>query len=871
MDRAKCRTLLPLVVDPSAVGSIAASTTEGGDDPMSPERPDWATIGPRAWIHALGVLDTAPDPVLDALAAAATAVAGVPVSVWLRVSGGWSMVAPSGATVEADPAEPPDDRRVDVVVGDAGLLAELRLGGDVDRSSTAAVERLAAAVTEALEARATTARRDDRGEPVGVLVVDGEATLRWWSTDAEELLGGPLDGWSGRPLTDMLPHDLREIAAPLIARSLGGRGRSASVPVILELRPGEPVALDAQADSRVDDPEIGAVSFVVRRAGAPDDAFSFMGDQMLVLNRLANGSPLDEVLGHVVGLVERQFPGSAAALHELEHEHDDRSGPARLRGRVAPQVDGDVVAALDGLVVSRSGPGSARAVAQELPDYTDDIRRDVGWAGLVEVTDRAGYRACWSIPILSMAGRGTLGAIDVFRSVPGHPAVRETRVLLMAARLAALALDHDDQTRELTWRAMHDPLTRLPNRTLFAERLLAATTAGPVAVVFVDLDRFKLVNDTLGHAFGDRLLQAVSGRLHTAVTSPSTVARFGGDEFTVLVPGVDDPEVALGVARSVLAAIAGPYRIGDQTVSIGASAGVALGPAGIADPSALVRDSDSALHHAKLRGRGRVELFDEALFAAASARVAVERDLREGLSGGLLHVAFQPVVRLSDGAVVGAEALARLSRPDGSAVSPADFIPVAEETGLIDALFDAVIAEACRVAVDCERAGHPITVWVNLSPVQLGDPDLVARIGRALSFSHARPEHLGLEVTEQAILPDLDQATDRLSALAAAGLHLAVDDFGTGHSSLGYLQRLPVDTVKLDRSFVAPAAGDDRSRAIVTAVVELAAALGLRCVAEGVETASQLSAVAATGCDLAQGFHLARPERATDLLERLGT
>jgi diguanylate cyclase (GGDEF)-like protein len=837
---------------------------------MSPERPDWATIGPRACVHALGVLDTAPDAVLDALAAAATAVAGVPVSVWLRASGGWSMVAPSGATVEWD-REPTDDRRIDVVVGDAGLLAELRLGGDVARGASTALERLATTVAEALEARVARARRDERGELVGVLVVDGEATLRWWSADAGEVLGGPLDAWMGRPLTDMVPDDLRSIAAPLVARSLGGRGRSASVPVIVEVRPGEPVALDVQADSQLDDPEIGAVSFVIRRSAAPDDEFSLMGDQMLVLNRLANGSRLDDVLGHVVALLERQFPGSAVALHELEHEDGDGGGRARLRWRVAPLVDADVVAALDGLVASRSGPGSARAVAHELPDYTDDIRQDAGWAGLVEVTDRAGYRACWSIPVLSMAGRGTLGAIDVFRPVPGQPAVRETRVLLMAARLAALALDHDDQTAELTWRATHDPLTRLPNRTLFSERLVAATSAGPVAVVFVDLDRFKLVNDTLGHAFGDLLLQAVSGRLHAAVTAPSTVARFGGDEFTVLVPGVDDPEVALDVAHALLASIVGPYRIGEQTVTIGASAGVALGPVGIDDPAALVRDSDSALHHAKRRGRGRVELFDEALFAAASARVAVERDLREGLSGGLLHVAFQPVVRLSDGAVVGAEALARLSRPDGSAVSPADFIPVAEETGMIDALFDAVIAEACRVAVDCERADHPIIVWVNLSPVQLGDPDLLDRIGRALSFSQARPGHLGLEVTEQAILPDLDQATDRLSALAAAGLHLAVDDFGTGHSSLGYLQRLPVDTVKLDRSFVAPAAGDDRSRAIVTAVVELAAALGLRCVAEGVETASQLSAVAATGCDLAQGFHLARPERAADLLARLGS
>jgi diguanylate cyclase (GGDEF)-like protein len=374
------------------------------------------------------------------------------------------------------------------------------------------------------------------------------------------------------------------------------------------------------------------------------------------------------------------------------------------------------------------------------------------------------------------------------------------------------------------------------------------------------------VNDTLGHDFGDELLCSVSSRLAEQVQEPAVVARFGGDEFTILLPKVESLHEVVEIGEKLLAVVSEPYLVRGQSITIGASAGATFADDPPDDAKSLVRDADAALYHAKDRGRGRVEAFDARLLTAIADRVRVERTLRDALDSKLLRVEYQPVVRLDDGVAIGAEALARCSTVLGHDIPPATFIPVAEEVGLIPRLFEAVLADACRVSELWNRdRAQRLVIWVNLSPSQLGSRDLVDHVREAIAAAGADPANLGFEVTERGILPDPVEAAHRLDELAELGAHLAVDDFGTGHASLGYLQELPFDTVKLDQTFVVRAGDDARSRAIVRAVVELAQAMDLSCVAEGVETSSQLDVVAELGCEVVQGYVFSPPLSADDL------
>jgi diguanylate cyclase (GGDEF)-like protein len=591
-----------------------------------------------------------------------------------------------------------------------------------------------------------------------------------------------------------------------------------------------------------------------------DDDLTVLGHQMWVLNRLFNGRPLVEVLGRIVELVEQMRPDGHACVMLMDTE-----GSA-LEPTFAPNLPAAVVDALAELPIGPDSPAGGASAQFATPQYTADVRTTRTWGAVGDALVEQGYLACWSTPIISTSQERVLGSIDLYRREPGEPVVADTRVMIMAVRLAALAIDQEAHEWELRHAATHDPLTALPNRTLFAERLDQAAPDGNLAVLFLDLDRFKLVNDTLGHDFGDDLLRAVADRLAEAVVEPSLVSRFGGDEFTVLMPKVEHIDDAVIEAERLLAVVSEPYAIRGQTVRIGASAGVAVAVGADGDPSALVRNADAALYRAKELGRGRVKAFDDRILAVAAQRVHVERSLRDALDAGRIEVMFQPSIHIADGSVVGVEALARCATATGDLISPQRFIPVAEECGLISQVFEQVLAESCRVA-KVWNAGRtrPIVVWVNLSPSQLGSIDVVAQVRRAFERSGVDPTTIGFEVTEQGVLTDPAEARNRLSALVALGSHAALDDFGTGHSSLSHLQDLPVDTVKLDRSFVIRAIEDIRSRAIVGGVVQLAEAIGLHCVAEGVETPAHLDAVRELGCDTVQGNIYSRPRRAADL------
>ena len=445
----------------------------------------------------------------------------------------------------------------------------------------------------------------------------------------------------------------------------------------------------------------------------------------------------------------------------------------------------------------------------------------------------------------------------------GHLA-RRTEASSARDALASTQAAASVAAEALSWQALHDPLTELPNRIQLVERLTRAleasrATGTTTAVLSLDLDRFKQVNDTLGHEAGDRVLVEVAHRLRSAIRSADLVARPGGDEFTVVAEVQTDRIEAARLAERLRDVVSRPIWLPQGNVTLTASIGIAFD----ADHRAatLLRDADTALHTAKDHGRDRAEVFDDSLRAEAIRRAAAERTLRQALDEDGLRVLYQPIVDLHEGRVVGAEALLRVVGPHGELLTPASFIAIAEATGLIVPIGAAVLDRACaQLAAWQHELGDraPRQVSVNLAARQLTRL-FPAVVEGALDRHGLRPDHLVLELTETALIEAGREALDTVERLSSLGVRVAIDDFGTGYSSLAYLKRFPVDVVKIDRSFTKGLGVDAHDTEIVRAVVALARSLELTCVAEGVETDEQLRHLRHLGCDEAQGYLLARP------------
>ena len=418
---------------------------------------------------------------------------------------------------------------------------------------------------------------------------------------------------------------------------------------------------------------------------------------------------------------------------------------------------------------------------------------------------------------------------------------------------------------ELTRQAFHDPLTSLPNRELFIDRLEHALGrrrrhAKGVAVLFLDLDDFKTVNDSLGHAEGDNLIRQVAGRLAGTVRPGDTAARLGGDEFALLLEDIDD-EQAVGVAERVLAELEAPFDLGDRSLLVGASIGIALSSAELTTATDMLRAADIAMYETKAAGKASYRVFEPAMHQATTERLRLGADLRGAVERGEFVLHYQPTVDLATRSVVGMEALVRWAHPERGLLAPAEFIPLAEHSGLIVPLGELVLKEACRQgrAWQEARPDRPVGISVNLSAIQLQDSGLVAAVSLALEESELPPELLTLEMTESVMASDDAHILRRLRQLKGLGVRLAIDDFGTGYSSLSYLRSFPIDVVKIDRSFVEGIANGREEAALVRAIVRLAHGLKLKTVAEGVETEGQARRLRSAGCDQAQGYFFARP------------
>jgi diguanylate cyclase (GGDEF)-like protein/PAS domain S-box-containing protein len=481
-----------------------------------------------------------------------------------------------------------------------------------------------------------------------------------------------------------------------------------------------------------------------------------------------------------------------------------------------------------------------------------------------------------TVRLLLVEGKVVRDAEMVFRTRHGEEVDVEVSLSPLVddhqAAVGAVLIARDVRARKLAesriaYQACHDALTGLPNRTLFYDRLTQELARARrhdgrrLAVLFLDLDQFKVVNDTLGHAAGDRLLIEIAGRLQQTVRESDTVARIGGDEFTFLLPGIDHAEDAARAAQKILEAVSRPLEIDGHRLYVTTSIGISLYPADGEDAEALLSSADIAMYRAKDLGRSGFQLSNPAMNAKSVARLTLERDLRMAIERGELTLVYQPQADVISGRTVGVEALVRWNHPQRGLVLPGEFIAIAEETRLILPLGEWVLRTACEQARRWQQeiGGPPPRVAVNLSALQFRQRNLARTVQAILSESGTAPGSLVIEITESAAMLDAGLTIEVLSELREMGLRIAIDDFGTGHASLAYLKQFPIDTLKIDRSFVSDMEASREGAAIVNAIVGLAHGLGLEVLAEGVENESQLHRLAACGCDEYQGFLISKP------------
>ena len=528
----------------------------------------------------------------------------------------------------------------------------------------------------------------------------------------------------------------------------------------------------------------------------------------------------------------------------------------------------------DVLVPAGEGSQAGFALLRKAPVVVADWERETRFRRAPVLVER-GARS--GLTVVIEGRRGPFGVLGLHSTSVREFSPGDVDFVQALANVLGDMVDRQLTEDAIRHRALHDLLTGLPNRILFMDRLQQAAerlrrrSPAFTAVLALDLDRFKLVNDSLGHRVGDQLLAAAAPRLRQAVRSSDTVARFGGDEFGILLEDIGGEREAIEMAERIAGVFSRPFVLDGTEHFVTTSIGIALAQGGEAAED-LLRDADAAMNRAKERGRDRWELFDEGLRGRAISRLRVENDLRRAIERDELTLDYQPLVSLRDHSLVSVEALVRWDHPERGRIAPADFIPVAEENGLIGPIGSWVLQHACRQAARWYEArpdSAPLSMSVNLSAAQVADPGLSDTVADALRTSGLEPSCLALELTESILVGDADEVAQTLRRLKALGVHLVLDDFGTGYSSLAYLTRLPLDVLKVDRSFVGGLGVEPRDTVITEAIVAMSQALSLRVVGEGVETERQLAELSRMGCDLAQGYLFSRPVPGEELTRML--
>jgi diguanylate cyclase (GGDEF)-like protein len=583
-----------------------------------------------------------------------------------------------------------------------------------------------------------------------------------------------------------------------------------------------------------------------------------------ILEAIASGQELRDVIDLLCRRIEGLAPGIICSVLSVD-EH------GRLHPIAAPSLPSEYSAALDTLPIGPRTGSCGTAAFRGIPVAVLDIATDPLWADFKSLALPFGLRACWSSPIKARDHR-VVGTFAFYYRTASGPTDLEKMAVATCVHLCAIAIEHGEARAKIHRLAFYDPVTGLPNRQLFQQHvteILArpAPTAESIAVHYLDLDNFKAVNDTLGHHIGDELLKDVGLRLQACVDPQDLIARIGGDEFAVLQRSADCVDDVHRLADRLLAAIDQPFDLQGHAVTVRTSIGFSIGAGGEADLSTLMRQADLAVYQAKREGGGKYRMFDAGMLKRAVDRRAIEQDLRHGDLYDQLEILYQPIVSLKTNELIGGEALLRWNHPARGTISPAAFIPIAEQCGLMGEIGDWIIKSAGRDAV-----GWPahVRLSINLSPMQFNRLGFALGVVRTLKDIGLLPQRLEFEITETALLKDFNTAKTILQQFKDLGIRIALDDFGTGYSSLSHLRAFPISTIKVDRSFVQEFGVAPDATAIVSAILRLARDLGMTSTAEGIETPEQLARLTAAGCEQAQGYLLGRPMRLPEFEKLFG-
>jgi diguanylate cyclase (GGDEF)-like protein len=698
-----------------------------------------------------------------------------------------------------------------------------------------------------------------QGIDLGVVWLDAEARIvlanaffaGWAGADAAALAGRPL----AELVEDLTPERWQAIRAaagragppPRLAMSAGpGRRR------VFEVR-AVPLAQDGRAS-------IGLVLIPIAErveAEAIDDL------QREVLESIALGRPLRSVLDLLCRRVEALAPEVACSVLLVEKN-------GTVTPIAGPSLPPAYVDALHGAPIGpRAGSCGTAAWRREAVEVTD-IATDPLWADYRSLLHLLDMAACWSTPIIAVNG-DVVATFALYYRTPGSAPPFHRRMVEACVPLCRVALQHEANRTEIERLAYFDPLTGLPNRRLFADRArqtlqMAVRIQAPGALLLFDIDRFKTTNDSLGHNAGDDVLRETASRLQAEIGDSATVARLGGDEFVALLPRCS-PVEAMHAAERLRAALAAPLRIAGMQIEVSTSIGIALFPQDGTELERLVKNAEMAMYEVKRGGRGASRFFTSMMNDVVAQRMQMESALRQALAARGLALHYQPKMYLDGSGCAGVEALVRWTDPELGTVPPDRFIALAEECGLIGAIDAWVLETACAQLAAWQRAGVPVpSMSVNVSPLRFHSDDVPAHVRRLLTLHDMKPSALMLEVTERVMLNDDERTRVDLRTLHEMGVRLSVDDFGTGYASLGYLKRLPVSELKLDKSFVNDLEREASDRALADAVIGIGQALGLEVVAEGVETPGQRELLIRAGCAIAQGFLFTRALPADELV-----
>jgi diguanylate cyclase (GGDEF)-like protein/PAS domain S-box-containing protein len=613
----------------------------------------------------------------------------------------------------------------------------------------------------------------------------------------------------------------------------------------------------------------GGVVVILRDITERKHAEALLAGQAQALEMIATGTPLPEVLQNLLQLIASQVPGMMGAIMLL-----DKDG-AHLSHGAAVNLPLDYMRSIDGLPTGPQTGSCGTAAYRKKQVTVTDIRQDPLWTDYCDLANKHNLRACWSVPILSHQDC-VLGTFAMYYGKVHTPTIAEQELVGIATRIAGIAIERKQSEDRIHHMAHHDPLTGLPNRSLLDDRveqamLYAQRYDRQLTVMFIDLDNFKLINDSLGHNAGDELLKTAAQRMVESVRSTDTVLRLGGDEFVIVL--LDQTGSASAVSsplQKLHEAIAQPMMLAGKEVQITCSMGLATYPDDGMDSDTLLMHADAAMYRAKELGRNNYQFYTADMNRQVHEKLAMHEGLRNAIARNELFLMYQPQVDMRSGKIIGMEALIRWRHPELGVISPVTFIPVAEETALIVSIGEWVLHTACRQNKAWQDAGLPRSVVsVNVSARQFKEGDLIGRVARALNESGLQPQYLALELTESLIMQDLQQALETMEKLREMGVQLSIDDFGTGYSSLSALKKFPIARLKLDRSFVSDLPHDHDDKVIAMAVVSLGHQLNLRVVAEGIETQEQFAFLRDNGCDEMQGDYFSKPLLREEMLDLL--